>query len=179
MQMTARMILSKERIPKEQLYVFAQRRQQIAKSIHDLWTQGGSDLSGLVPALVDDRLDALGGGGGGGGGKKQPAISSRLRKVVQHPARLLPTRASRRKRNLNKGLQLHKAATKSTTFESDTSDHVDMEGSHSDGTHSSSSPVGTPQRWTQTVFAINIKCPSPSARFYPARDKDPSTIISC
>ena len=55
-----RMISSKERSSEEKSTALAQRRQDIAKSIHDLWTQGGSDLSGLAPALVDGRLDALG-----------------------------------------------------------------------------------------------------------------------
>jgi hypothetical protein len=35
------------------------RRQKLGRQIHDLWTNGGSDLSGLAPALIDGRIDTL------------------------------------------------------------------------------------------------------------------------
>jgi hypothetical protein len=38
----------------------AKRRQLIARHIHSLWTQGGSDMSGLAEPLFDGRTDALG-----------------------------------------------------------------------------------------------------------------------
>ena len=37
-----------------------QRRQAVARIIHSLWTQGGSDESGLAPVLLDGRIDVLG-----------------------------------------------------------------------------------------------------------------------
>ncbi len=37
-----------------------QRRQQIARFVYDVWTQGGADVCGLAePILVDERLDIL------------------------------------------------------------------------------------------------------------------------
>jgi hypothetical protein len=36
------------------------RRQEVGRLVHSLWTQGGSDLSGLAPVLLDLRIDLLG-----------------------------------------------------------------------------------------------------------------------
>jgi hypothetical protein len=36
------------------------RRQEVGRLVHSLWTRGGSDLSGLAPVLLDGRIDLLG-----------------------------------------------------------------------------------------------------------------------
>jgi hypothetical protein len=47
-------------ILEEQRNDVVKRRQEIAKSIHSLWTRGGSDLAGLAGPMFDGRLDAMG-----------------------------------------------------------------------------------------------------------------------
>jgi hypothetical protein len=36
------------------------RRQEVGRLVHSLWTREGSDLSGLAPVLLDGRIDLLG-----------------------------------------------------------------------------------------------------------------------
>lgn len=36
------------------------RRREVGRLVHSLWTEGGSDLSGLAPVLLDGRIDLLG-----------------------------------------------------------------------------------------------------------------------
>ena len=52
--------LSLEMISGKHLDTPVKRRQGIAVLIYDIWTQGGSDDSGLAAPILDGRLDALG-----------------------------------------------------------------------------------------------------------------------